>query len=129
MVFLPFYLPKSSLLTNSRAGAWVLLAWILGQVRLLLFFCDFIADEHIGRVAAARLDLRIPGLECFRTRSLLSKRSILLRQYCSPRYHHTRYQGTDNDGGIPTKDQSHMIDWLCRHVTGPVYDSGIVMLH
>jgi len=35
MMFLPFYLPRSSLLSSKRAGITALVAWILGQVAWL----------------------------------------------------------------------------------------------
>lgn len=34
MVFLPFYLPGSSMLRSSRLGGLALFAWVVGQVRL-----------------------------------------------------------------------------------------------
>lgn len=39
LIFLPFYLPTSSLLRNSTKGIAALILWILGQVRIFAHVC------------------------------------------------------------------------------------------
>lgn len=40
LIFLPFYLPTSSLLQNPSLGAFVAALWVVGQV------CSFVANKH-----------------------------------------------------------------------------------
>lgn len=73
MVFLPFYLPNSSLMREPRKGWTALALWVAGQVTPSLYiFTRLVADICLGSLAPAggstrvlrRLDIRAWTLAC-----------------------------------------------------------------
>lgn len=81
MVFLPFYLPTSSLLRQPKLGYTALALWVIGQVRTTFFISNvfpWLTDSNsVGFVAAARIRARVPRKVDFRAGVVVGQYALL----------------------------------------------------
>jgi hypothetical protein len=99
MMFLPFYLPNSTLLQSPKTGITALVFWILGQVSEPALQLPSLPSmiAHSGTIdcmATTRLPARIPRQIHLRSGSLGLQRSLLCRQCGDTGDYHSRYQTT-----------------------------------
>jgi len=69
MVFLPFYLPTSSMLARPVVGGVASALWILAQVRNAVTF-ELLFLITAGIMASQRVSTRVPWTKYLRTRTL-----------------------------------------------------------
>lgn len=90
MVFLPFYLPNSSLLRRSKLGYSALALWVIGQVRIASFLLGVVPwltnSNPAGFVAATRIRTRVPRQINFRAGALGCQYALLWHKLLDPGY-------------------------------------------
>lgn len=96
MVFLPFYLPNSSLLRQPKLGYSALALWVIGQVRISFFLSavfPWLTDSKFaGFVAPTRIRARIPRQVDVRAGALGSQYALLRHKLLDPGYRGIGYQ-------------------------------------
>lgn len=96
MVFLPFYLPNSSLLRQPKLGYSALALWIIGQVRMSFFLSDMFPwltnGNPAGFVAPTRIRARVPRQVDFRAGVVDGQHALLRHQLLDPGYRGVGHQ-------------------------------------